>query len=73
VSEYGGYLFIIDEAQRASRVEGHIHAEETFTDTLSVSDWHTKQAEIFFISLNGHSIRYAALAHRGKVVATDKR
>jgi hypothetical protein len=73
MSTYSGYIFVIDEERRASRIESYISAAGTFTDTISVPDLQTKRAEIFFISLGGHSIRYAALAHRGKTVATEKR
>jgi hypothetical protein len=73
MAEYGGFLFLIDEERRASRVKRFIEHSETFTDTISVPDWHTKRAEIFLISLGGHAIGYAALAHRGRVVATEKR
>jgi hypothetical protein len=73
MSTYSGYIFVIDEERRASRIEAYISEAGTFTDTISVPDLHTKRAEIFFISVNGNSIRYASLAHRGKTVATEKR
>lgn len=72
MSDYGGYLFILDEAERASRIEMYISSKGTFTDTISAADWRTKYAEIFLVSLDGGSIHYAALAHRGKTVATEK-
>ena len=72
MSNYSGYVFIIDEAQRAQSIDKHIHQDKTFTDTISVLDWETKQAEIFFIAFNGESIHYAALVRRGRRVATQK-
>lgn len=73
MSDYGGYLFIVDEAERASIIEMHISHMKTFTDTISATDWRTKYAEIFLISLDSTSIHYAALAHRGRTVATEKK
>ncbi|MCI0619345.1 hypothetical protein L0244_40770 [bacterium] len=72
MSNYSGYLFLVDEAQRARSIEEHIHQDKTFTDTISALDWQTKQAEIFFIALNGWSIHCAALVRRRRRVATQK-
>lgn len=72
MSNYSGYLFLVDEAQRARSIEEHIQQDKTFTDTISALDWQTKQAEIFFIALNEESIHCAALVRRGRRVATQK-
>lgn len=73
MSEYGGYIFILDESYRASGLEFYLDRDKTFTDTISVADWHTKRAEIFLLSFDNQSISHIALAHRGKWVATRKR
>lgn len=73
MGEYGGFLFVIDEERRASRVRVVIEREGIFTDAISVDDLNAKRAEIFLISLAGGAIDYAALAHRGRAVATGKR
>jgi len=72
VSEYSGYLFTIDEEQRAQVVVERIDGFGTFTDTISAPDWRIKHAEIFFISLHGGAIDYAALVRRRRRVATQK-
>jgi hypothetical protein len=66
MSEYGGYLFTVDETERAARIESYITNQGTFTDTISAPDWRAKHAEIFLVSLDSSSIHYAALAHRGR-------
>jgi hypothetical protein len=70
--EYGGYIFRIDENQRAGLMSDYIQRDKSFTDTISATDWQTKQTEIFLISLKADSIHYAALGRKGKRVATQK-
>lgn len=41
MSEYSGFLFIMDEAERASKIERYIQTEKSFTDTISAPDWRT--------------------------------
>ena len=72
MSDYGGFIWVVDESNRASLLEGHIKHDKTFTDAMSASDWQTKYAEIFLISFDTHNIDYAALARRGRKVVTDK-
>jgi hypothetical protein len=73
MSEYGGYIFVLDEFYRASEIEFYIGRDKTFTDTLSITDWHTKRAEIFLLSFDNQTISHISLAHRGNTVATQKR
>lgn len=72
MSEYGGFLFLIDEERRASRVRITIEREGTFTDAISVADLDAKGAEVFLISLGDDSVSHAALAHRGRAIVTGK-
>ncbi|MBW4515391.1 MAG: hypothetical protein KME11_09220 [Timaviella obliquedivisa GSE-PSE-MK23-08B] len=72
MSEYGGFIWVVDESNRASLLKGCIKYDKTFTDTMSASDWQTKYAEIFLISFDTHNIHYAAIARRSKKVVTDK-
>lgn len=73
MTEYGGYLFFIDEQERALLMNEYIERYGTFTDTISAPDWRTKTAEIFLLSLGWGEIHYAALVRRGARVATQKR
>lgn len=72
MNDYGGFLFIIDEPQRAQVIKERIEIDSVFTDTLSAPDWKARKSEIFLISLAEGYIHFAALAHRGKHVATEK-
>jgi len=72
MTEYGGYLFFIDERERALLMDEYIERDGTFTDTISAPDWRTKAAEIFLLSLGWGEIHYAALVRRGARVATQK-
>ncbi|MBE9014326.1 hypothetical protein IQ250_29475, partial [Pseudanabaenaceae cyanobacterium LEGE 13415] len=72
MSEYGGFIWGIDESKRAFVLKACIEDNDTFTDTISASDWKTKHAEIFLISLDIRNIDYAAVVRRSKKVATDK-
>jgi hypothetical protein len=72
MSGYGGYLFVIDETERAEVIKGYIEEYETFSDAISAIDWQTKQSEIFLLSLNGKDIHYATLVRRGRRVVTQK-
>ena len=73
MSGYGGFIFILDEFQRAGNIEFRLERDRTFTDAISISDWHTKQAEIFLISFDDRTISHMALARRGNRGATQKR
>jgi hypothetical protein len=72
VREYGGYIFVIDEAKRAVGIEEYIERNDTFTDTISAPDWQAKKAEMFLISLSKDHLNYISLARRGNMVATQK-
>ncbi|MCZ7583469.1 MAG: hypothetical protein M5R36_09130 [Deltaproteobacteria bacterium] len=72
MSGYGGFIFSIIEGERASRLEEIIEESFSFTDTVSSVDLKPKTLEICFISLDGQSFSYAALARRGQKVATLK-
>lgn len=72
MSEYSGYLFAVNEAQRAHLVKEYIERDNSFSDTLSAPDWGAKVAELFLIALGEDKIHYAALARRGRRVATQK-
>ncbi|MBO0723130.1 MAG: hypothetical protein J2P41_20065, partial [Blastocatellia bacterium] len=73
MSEYGGFIWVIDEARRGGELEDYIERNGTFTDTISASDWQAKYAEVFLISLDAKSVQFIALAHVGKKIATQKR
>lgn len=73
MSDYGGFIWVIDETRRGDELEGYIERNGTFTDTISASDWKTKNAEVFLISLDARSIHFASLARLGNKVATQKR
>jgi hypothetical protein len=72
MNDYGGYLFVVDEPQRAGSIKRHIKTKETFTDSISAPDWEPKQVEIFLICLEQTALHYAALVQRGRRVVTDK-
>jgi len=71
-TEYGGYLFIFDEVARARLITDYIERGNAFTDAISAPDWEPKNIELCFLSFDGESIGYAALARRGRKVATRK-
>ena len=68
----GGFILIIDELQRAQAIRGYIERDNTFTDTMSAPDWKTRKIDLFLVSLGAGSIHFAALARRGRRVATQK-
>ena len=75
MSDYGGFLIIIDEPSRASQLADRLEyagQDYAFTDALSVPDWHPKHVELCLLSLGGDTIDYACLAKRGRRVATSK-
>jgi hypothetical protein len=72
MAEYGGYLFRIDEIQRAGQIREYIQRDGRFTDVMSATDWATRHIEIFIISLENDVVNYAALARKGNRVASQK-
>ncbi len=73
----GGFLIIINEPKRAEKIsslisEGIFEGHPEFTDILSAADWRPKETEICLLSFDGKTFVYAALAKRGKRVATAK-
>ena len=70
---YGGFIFVIDEPERASTIREYVERNESFTDVISAPDWHPREAEIVLVSLGDDSLAFAALARRGHLVATRKR
>jgi len=72
MDNYGGFLLLIDEMQRAKAISDDIERYGTFTDTMSAPDWKISQVDISLVSLGEESIHFAALVHRGRNVATRK-
>lgn len=72
MSDYGGFLFNISEPERAFRLDEIAQEMGTFTDTISSSDWKPKALELCLLSFDGRTFTYAALARRGRKVATLK-
>jgi hypothetical protein len=70
--KYDGGILIIDEPNRRSNIEEIVNGLDEFTDAISVPDWPIKENTMFFISLDGKAIQYAAKASRGRKVATQK-
>lgn len=72
MNEYGGYLFIFDEAKRANMLAERAIEGWSFTDVMSGPDTRIKPVDYCFISFDGEEIAYAALVRRGNKVATAK-
>jgi hypothetical protein len=67
-ANYGGFIFIFDEAKRVMALEERA-VDGSFTDVVSGPDWQPKEAELCLLSFYDHQINYAALGHRGNKVA----
>jgi hypothetical protein len=69
---YHGFIFFVDEPERADAIREYLFNRGEFTDTVSVPDWRPKQAEIAYICFSDTAIHGFALVRRGRRVATAK-
>ena len=68
-----GLFFVrFDESRRADLIRDRPIEEESFTDTLSVSDWPLKQINVALLGFTESTIDYICLARKGRRVATLK-
>jgi hypothetical protein len=67
-SQYGGFLFIFDEAKRLMAIEERA-STGSFTDVVSGPDWQPKEVELCLLSFYDQQINYATLGRRGNKVA----
>lgn len=67
-----GLLVRFDEGRRADLIRDRPIEEESFTDTLSVSDWPLKQIDVALLGFTESTIDYICLARKGRRVATLK-
>lgn len=72
MGRYLGYLLIVDEPERVRVIEQYIESDWTFTDTMSIPDSKLKSTTLFFISIDGKSLKYASLGTIDQRVATQK-
>ena len=72
MSTYNGFVFVLDEPERAQQIKDAFEHFGDFTDTISTPDWRPKTVEICFISFDGENLDFAALGKRGRRVATNK-
>jgi hypothetical protein len=66
--QYGGFLFVFDEAKRTLALEERASIG-SFTDVVSGPDWRPKEVELCLLSFYHRRINYAALGRRGSKVA----
>lgn len=69
---YGGFLLLVDEVERAEVLRDSINRSGSFSDTLSTPDWQPQAFEIVLLCLGERLVEYAALARKGRLVATRK-
>lgn len=67
-----GFFLLLDEPQRAEDLRALIEDDRPFSDALSLSDWRIHEKAVALISLGQGHIDFAALAVRGRQVATRK-
>ena len=72
MSKDEGLLIHFDEEQRKSLIGSDDEEGLTFTDALSVPDWHIKRLQVVLLSFDGETIDYICIATKGKRVATAK-
>lgn len=72
MTEYSGFLVVVDETQRAAAVRETIERDFHFSDVVSTADWHPKEYEIALLAIGDRSFSYACLCRRGAEVATAK-
>lgn len=67
-----GILLLIDEANRSDHLLKHIDKSGRFSDALSMPDWALDERSMALIGFAPSHFHYAALARRGRRVATFK-
>lgn len=72
MTDYSGFIFTIDEPQRAKEIQALVNREQGFSDVLSIQDWQLNKREVFLLSLEPDVLTHAALVVRGSQVATSK-
>ena len=75
MEQYSGFLLLFDEPRRRALLA---HQQKgpprdwRFTDTVSTPDWEPHDVELCFLALTPTHINFAALARRGRAVASAK-
>jgi hypothetical protein len=65
-------LLNVDEARRRDFLEERLGEGGSFSDAISAPDWQPGRSELALISFGGEVLHLAALARRGRLVASRK-
>jgi hypothetical protein len=72
VEQYGGFILVIEDAERIPQLRRRVDEGRAFTEALSCRDWKAKGCEIFLISFGDDILHLAAIGRIKQRAVTGK-